>query len=181
MVHVDVICVKAKFFRAACRENWREGHDKLVRLPEVKPETFQRYIDWTYREALVAEATASDGLRQSVDMYLLGEFLDDIKLRNKTLEAIHRHMIVDLLHPGAAETKLIWEKTQPSSPLRRLVIDATVQRMSSVAFKQHISDWPADLVQQVAVSLKQQATSVTCDDFQANLTTYLEVEGDFRH
>lgn len=35
-VHKDVICVKSKFFRAACSDRWQEGQEKVVRLPEAR-------------------------------------------------------------------------------------------------------------------------------------------------
>jgi hypothetical protein len=174
-----VICVKSKFFRAACSERWKdskEGQEKVVRLPEVEPEVFQRYVDWTYRDALVADTAIGDAVTISLKLYLLGDLLDDVRLRNKTTKALMRHVTTDLLHPNAPEAQLIWEKTTPSSLIRKLVVDGTVLRLSAKTFAEHIGEWPAGLVQQVAISLKNQATDMKVADFQAKLAEYLEVE-----
>jgi hypothetical protein len=49
-------------------------------------------------------------MAMSTKLYLLGDVLDDVKLRNKTTKALLRHMTADLTHPHVTLTKLIWTK-----------------------------------------------------------------------
>jgi hypothetical protein len=174
-----VICVKSKFFRATCSERWKdskEGQKKVVRLPEVEPETFQRYVDWTYCDALVADAEIDDGISMSIKLYILADLLDDVRLRNKTTKALMRYITADLMHPNAPKVQLIWEKTTQRSLIRKLIVDATLLRLSAKVFAEHIGEWPAGLVQQVAVALRNQAADMQVADFQAKLAEYLEAE-----
>jgi hypothetical protein len=180
-----VICAKSKFFHAACSERWKdskEGQEKVVHLPEVEPETFQRYIDWTYRDALTYCDTldTENEIRAAmvIRLYLLGDLLDDAKLRNKTMKALMRHVTIDLLHPSAITATVIWEKTTTGSLLRKLVVDSTVMILESRAFEEHIEEWPAGLVQQVAVRLKHQTSNMKPEELQAKLEEYLEAEED---
>jgi hypothetical protein len=176
IVHADVICVKSKFFRAACSERWKEGQEKLVHLPEVDPEIFQRYVDWAYCDTLVADDDISDAVHMSVKLYLLGDLLDDVRLRNKTMKALYRNVHIDLLAPGPGGMRLIWEKTPPGSLLRNFAVNAVTTRMNPGIFEKHIEEWPAGLVQQAAAKLKHQVTTTKPDVAGAKLAEYLEVE-----
>jgi hypothetical protein len=176
IVHADLICIKSKFFLAACSERWSKGEEKIIHLPEVKPETFQRYVDWTYGDAIVAEPGLDASIDMTVDMYLLGDVLDDVRLRNKTTKALLRHITVDRVAPGPRNMRLIWEMTPRSSLLRKLAVDSTATRLNPKKFEQYIELWPAGLVQQVAVKLRHQATNMHADVSRANVADYLEAE-----
>lgn len=114
----------------------------------------------------------------TVKMYLLGDTLDDVRLRNKASKALMRHITTDLLHPNASDLALIWEKTLPESRMRKLMVDATAMRLSPKVFERKIDKYPAGLVQQVAVKLRHQTTSMEIEVFQAKLEDYLEAEDD---
>jgi hypothetical protein len=168
--------VKSKFFRAACSECWKEGQEKVVQLPEVEPEIIQRYVDWTYCDAPIADAEAADAMTMSIKLYLLADLLDDVRLRNKTTKAVYRYINVEFLAPGPRGIKAIWEKTPPGSLMRKLAVDAVTTRLDAELFEKHIEEWPAGLLQQVAAKLKHQATIVAPDVTGTNLAEYLEAE-----
>lgn len=171
-----MICDKSKFFRAACSERWKEGQEKVIRLPEVQSEVFQRYVDWAYCDALTQEATASQEVNMSVELYLLGDLLDNVKLRNATVKAILQHLGKDRLHPGPRNAQLVWEKTLPTSPIRRLMIDAIVLRSSHKCFEEKIEEWPVDMVRRVAVKLTHLGAYVRSSTVLDHSSKYLEVE-----
>jgi hypothetical protein len=50
--------------------------------------------------------------------------------------------------------------------------------LESRAFEEHIEEWPAGLVQQVAVRLKHQTSNMKPEELQAKLEEYLEAEED---
>jgi len=65
-VHQDAICDKSKFSKAACSKHWIEGQEKLIRLPEVKPEVFQRYSNWIYSGTILASRLTPESAWQEV-------------------------------------------------------------------------------------------------------------------
>lgn len=82
-IHKNLICASSKFFQAACSKRWAEGRAKEVHLDEVKTETFRAYIVWVYAGNITAnkskqsdpEEAALDEFAETVDLYLLGEYL----------------------------------------------------------------------------------------------------------
>lgn len=93
MVYKDVICASSKFFKAACSQRWVEGREKKVRLPDVEPKIFQSYVAWLYSGTYQMQACKDDpkevvwsALNTAVELYLLGDVLDDICFRNKMME-----------------------------------------------------------------------------------------------
>jgi hypothetical protein len=175
-VHADVICVKSKFFRAACSDRWKEGQEKLIHLPEVELRAFQRYVDWTYGDAIVAEPILKDALYAAIDMYMLGDMLDDVRLRNKATKAFHRHLTIDYVAPATEGICRIWENSPPNSLLGKLTVDVVVEKLGSDTFEDMVEGLPAGFVQQVAVKLKHQATKTRGNVFRAKLAEYLEPE-----
>lgn len=174
-VHKDVICVKSKFFKAACSDRWT----KFVRLPSVEPGVFQRYLDWAYGDVVVSQATLQDNLEMSVKLYLLGDTLEDVRLRNKVLRALNSYSSIDKLQPGPKSHRLIWDSTPPSSPLRRWAIDAAILRVRRENFERNLSSYPMGFVRQVALKkLMQQKPTVAVKTFQAKLPEYIEVEDE---
>lgn len=100
-VYKDLVCAKSKFFIAACSEHWIEGEEKKVKLPNVSPAVFQRYLsrvyscdlEWVYpdnhEEADVWKLFEEASML--IDLYILGDSLDsldDIDLRNRTMEVL---------------------------------------------------------------------------------------------
>lgn len=96
MVHQSKICEKSKFFSAACSRRWKEGQEKLVRLPEVKIEVFQEYWEWVYSAERCTEESELDAKNAEylllIDLYLLADLLDDTRLRNFSTEEISKSL-----------------------------------------------------------------------------------------
>ena len=110
-MHKDAICGKSKFFKATCSTQWREGQEKVVRLPEVGAKAFQIYVHWAYSDTLVAEPTGAHNVELMVKLYLLGDKLEDIKFRNKALKALNDYAIIDRMLPCCAGVSVIWAET----------------------------------------------------------------------
>jgi hypothetical protein len=83
------LCSKSKFFKAACSESWIKN--KTVRQPHVTVELFRHYCEWIYSETIPANTCTSgstDAMKHKehmllIRLYLFGDSLDDIKLRNE--------------------------------------------------------------------------------------------------
>lgn len=177
MVYPDIICEKSKFFRAACSERWSEGQNKIVRLPEQEPSTFQSYLDWVYSgQVTVDKKSIHSTLFDLIDLYLLGDFLDDVKLRNKCTKALTAYSAKHPMNPGPECITRLWSHTSAGCPLRKWSIDNTVMRLDREYLAQHIANYPAELVQQIAVAAAQKVETESSRAFGGKLPEYLEPE-----
>lgn len=139
-VHKDSICAKSKLFKAACSKHRVEGQKKVVRLPEAIPSVFRRYLLWAYSGHL--EWTADGKIRLEapneadqeaiyeemsmiIELYILGDSLDDIRLRNKVVEILATG--VGYVPNGEQLTRL-WANTTDNSLLRTMFTDRLVLR-----------------------------------------------------
>jgi hypothetical protein len=182
-VRKDVICSKSEFFRAACSTRWLEGQEKVVRLPEVKLELFQVYIDWTYTNTLifgaVVKLTTSNkpSCRGLVDMYLLGDVLDDVKLRNKAMQLLSTHATTNQ-QPSNKTMRHIWRNTPTNSILRKWTVDITILKLNRKCFAKSAEELPAEFTFQIATRLFQQTKTVPMEELKEKLLSleYLEPE-----
>jgi len=180
-VHKDVICVKSKFFRVACSNRWQEGQKKVMRLPQIRSiQAFQKSMNWTYtmklNPGLPSDVTTC--YEYLIELYILGDILDDMKLRNRTL-----HLLNELLWKNTALLcpelcQLVWEHTPSTSPLRKWTVDAYVTLFGQNILKQHGSSYPADFVLQVAIKamglMKDEVTDKA--GMYERMKTYMESE-----
>lgn len=164
---------------------WLEGRDKAVRLPEIDPDVFQTYLDWTYTDCLVVEtAPKSPTLKTKtcrgiVDMYLLGDVLDDIKLRNRAMQLLSSH-VINYRAPNPMTVRHIWANTPTTSLLRNWVVDVLILKLSREYFADHAATYPPDLVLQMATRLLKQTEKLDNNNLEEKMSSseYLEPEGD---
>jgi hypothetical protein len=182
-VHKDIICAKSEFFRAACSTRWLQ--EKVIRLPEIKPNIFQVYSHWAYADTLVPGATATStssnkaSSRGLVDLYLLGDVLDDVKFRNKAMQHLITHA-AENQQPGFKTICHIWKNTPTSSILRRWTVDLAIMNLKRDYFVEHAEDYPAEFVLQIATKLLQQTKPSGRKKLKemSSSPEYLEPEGD---
>jgi hypothetical protein len=160
ILHQDLVCTKSKFFRAACSKQWLEGQEKVVRLPEAKVAAFQMFCHWVYFDDIAkpTRTGTSDEIdvnveqKSLVELYLLGDTLDDVSLRNRT-----KSMLLTSMHDletlvGSAIVRLVWTSTPPGSLLRKMIVDVTVGTQTAEDFAKELSEDPPEFVQEVAVA-----------------------------
>ena len=129
VVEKDRICVKSKFIRAACAsDRWLEGRDMVVRLPEVRSRTlFKRYQSWIRTDTVTVKETTSEtaeerNMKVPIRLHLLGDFLDDVRLRNVTIRALTKYGAC----PSIKHRNFIFEQTTPASPLIKWTVETIV-------------------------------------------------------
>lgn len=177
VVHQDVICAKSKFFKAAC-SGWEEGEESTLRLPKVEGKVFQSYVGWAYGNTLVAASTVDEDVEMAIKLNLLGEVLDDVRLRNRTIKALTSLSVMNKKAPNAADTKVIWANTTSKSLLRKWVVGEMIMRGNRDRFERDVADYPPELVQEVALKLLKQKATTSSKSFQAALSEYLEADDD---
>ena len=132
------------------------------------------YMDWVYFSEIASEAKLSL-TNPLVKLYLLGDMLDNRKLRNKTMQTLHdlTHRTLGGLTPeGICH---IWENTSEGSMLRKWAIDFTVLR-SRKKLANDVPRYPSDFVQQIAVKLMEQTQNISAAAFLARAQEYQEAD-----
>lgn len=182
MVHKDIICAHSKFFAAACSELWIEGQRKVVQIRDHEPKTFQAYMVWLSTRTILVQAEALPEDTESrkrmcahqnqlIDLYLLGDFIDDSQLRNNVVMAL-----VDLRTGISSPSYItrIWNSTLPGNPLRRMYIDKTIMRADREHLIGRIDQHPAGFIQDLTAALLRQTPAEDYEKFAARRNEYLE-------
>lgn len=177
-----MICAKSKFFAAACSKRWIEAKEKQVRLPDVHPPVFQSYLSWVYSTSLnTVEPTNDDideitnekdrAVARYVELYLLGDALDDVHLRNRVMKTL----VLDTTTVPCLQTvHRVWEHTPDSSLIRKMILDRAISRTKRAYLVDNLTQHPETFVQQVALTLLQGAQKLSREAFEAKLPSYLE-------
>ena len=88
-VHPSILAAHSEFLKSALKEEWTEGKDRVIKLPEDDPEIFYIYVQWLYTGTIFTktkeEAHSFDHL---VDLYLLGEKMLDQVFQNRVMDAL---------------------------------------------------------------------------------------------
>ncbi|KAI4107883.1 MAG: hypothetical protein LQ339_002493 [Xanthoria mediterranea] len=134
-IHWGLLTSKSTFFNAALTGSWQECSDGKIRLVEEDPELFSTYVLWIYNQDWTVDET-NGGKPLSSDahckLYILADRFGSESLQNQ---------IVDRLRDRAAATRsrfemrvktfgFVDENTVEGAPLRRLLVDFLVWRLS---------------------------------------------------
>lgn len=133
-VHEGLIRAHSPFFDVALNKVWREGAERIIKLPEEVPEVFKKYIQWLYSNQIHVKSEKSLlGYPQLAKLYVLGERFMDHKFKDCVIDAMvtgcrtkeetlgrKRHF------PDDDSITAIYEGTPVASPARRLMVDLHV-------------------------------------------------------
>lgn len=102
--------------------------------------------------------------------------MDDIKLRNETMQAIGKKKHERHKNLGPDLIRLIYKQTTPVSLLRKWVVHATIYRSNRTSFAKDLEDFPPNFVADVALKLMQQTERDTMgrDAFLKETSKFLE-------
>jgi hypothetical protein len=183
LVHQQIISLKSKFFTAACRKVWTEGAEKLVRLPEVEPRLFRSYLNWVYTGDLAVDVSVADAeetaselkYRGFVKLYVLGDTLDDLALRNSAMK-----IIVNGDHQlGPKSITWAFENTPPTSLMRKQLVRVAATRWNRETYIKQEELYPTEFVRALALQLmqlKSDSDRLTHTSFVNMLPEFLEDE-----
>lgn len=175
-VHKDMIYTKSKFFRAACSELWASGRERIVRPPEGALEQYQIYVEWVYTSRINIDARGSEHKQEMlVEMFILGDVIDDYQLRNTTMEAL----IASIQEPAddciddplssvtttCYQLHRVYEATMAGSPLRQFFVNWIMKRSTRDSIKSLIAVMPAEFVQELAVAALEQIELMDDEEF----------------
>lgn len=131
IVHKEVLVRSSKFFQAACNGSFKEATEKTTRLPDLDVDTFQAYVHWAYAgdiSLMTSEEATKDGQGQErfkkvVRLYAASDVLDDLRLRNATIDYMVELSEQVNCYPGTKVVAEAYKKTVETSPLRKALVD----------------------------------------------------------
>lgn len=129
----------------------------VVHLPEIRSgKLFRRYLSWV-RDDVANVFPEEEHYNTSVliRFYLLGDFLDDVRLRNVTIQLLTGYGIC----PTIRECNRVFRKTGPNSPLRKWAVDAIISLADGDTFERLSVLYDVDLTLQIATTLMHQRPS----------------------
>jgi hypothetical protein len=162
-VQKNVIINNSAFFSTIFNKSatWKETAERLVRLPEVDPQTFRIYFDWLHNGDVDLACFASrpmycvkwhdrkasrKAIRELIHAYALGYVLQDMGFRNAVVDEMWDLMECTRMYPRAADLDLLCSVVPPQTKMMMLMVDAFAARGRPVDFRTDIDCWPRELL-----------------------------------
>ncbi|KAJ4313386.1 hypothetical protein N0V94_006970 [Neodidymelliopsis sp. IMI 364377] len=185
----DLLTTRSLFFKKALFGEWKEAHDRMVKLPDNDAGVFALYMHFVHTNEL---AVGTNRVPQDADVgyeqfalmqiYVLAEQLQDIKTKNAVLKAIlhgtnkKREHDGCRYYPGEEAINILYKGTPPGSPARKLLVDMYVS-YDVPEWKPTDAEWHGEFIREIAVELlnrktRQKASYECVEDFKP----YLEEE-----
>lgn len=136
-VHESLIRSKSHFFAAALSQDWKEAQEKVVRLPDDRPDIVKLYIKWLYSgKLLVKWTTELQEFERHIGpleyytlacLYIFGEKCCDVTFKNAVVASFVGRMDTKIgdtcWYPVGKAVDIIYNGTTAASPMRQLLID----------------------------------------------------------
>lgn len=117
IVYETLIRNRSLFFEAAMNHDWKEAAERLIQLPEHRPDVFAIYLECINFQRI----SASDS-RTLVDAYILGDVLQDADFRDAIIDVLADTFV----RKSVFTTKMfeyVYDNTPDGSPIRRFFVD----------------------------------------------------------
>ena len=114
-----------------CKKQWNVGREKVVKLPEDRPESFELYLRWLYGRKIYVQELAKSAqsardcneLDKLITDFVFGEKVQDDDYKDAILDTMIAHTINLDKHgqrwfPGIKGAARIYNGTPSGSPAR---------------------------------------------------------------
>lgn len=115
--------------------NWREATERVIELPEDRPEIFAIYMTWLYQKQIATvRSFRPDGTTEF--LHLVQAYIFGDKIQAKAFQNVIINAIIEKKRDSDREgldwfqgipdpdcVDIAYENTHPHSPLRRLMLD----------------------------------------------------------
>jgi len=149
------------YFKAALKDEWREGASKTVELKEDNPEVFKAFFHWIHTGKLYFALDASGKIPLSqmliCEIFVFGDARGSPDLCNTAIDVLlqktHQEWRVPL-----AEAPYVYQNTLPGSALRKFLVDDAVEtyrfeRLSDPSQREHeLLRWPQEFLAEIVVA-----------------------------
>lgn len=134
------------------------------------------YMDWIYFNEIASNVTSSL-TSNLVNLYLLGDMVDDKTLRNKVMDALQTSTHERQKGLSTHTICHIWESTVEGSTLRKWAFDMILLKQRNT-FEENSTKYPPDFVRKIAVELMKQPSDISSAAFLARSQKYQEAHDE---
>lgn len=190
VIHKEVLCGHSEFCRVACGRDWKEGREKTIHLQDTGSEVFRVYVHWLYTGTidmtLMTKPTVPCPSDSAVlhpaycslgAVFILGNFLGDSQFSNCVIDCVLQKVDRGGQTPHPKVFSDIWEHTLQGSGIQRLFSDLLAARIHRVPFDTHKSQYPPDLIMDLATRYVQ-GVEKKCPTFQDRCKYHDHTEGE---
>lgn len=131
-VHRDLLSSRSPYFAAAAKEEWKEGQDCRVPLPDDEHVAVEFYVQWIYAGKIFSRPSANDEdsteLLDLVGAFIFGEKVQDADFRDAVIDSLIASVHTldekeECWYPAGSTIDKAYDGTPEGSPLRRLMVD----------------------------------------------------------
>ncbi|KAK4579959.1 hypothetical protein LTR86_000161 [Recurvomyces mirabilis] len=142
IVHLDIIQPRSPFFDAAIKR-WK-GAETSVVLRDVKPEVFAVHLGCLYHSKIALHddddrytnlSPTGRTYAKLMDLYHLADSIGDLTTCNMTIDHLIKEISASDSLPPRDLVCRTWTNTADSSPLRRLLVDIYIFKLSRKALQ----------------------------------------------
>ena len=171
IVDESVMTKRSKYFKAACRDEWKEATSRTIKIPEVDTDAFCAYLHWVHLEQVAistqydVEACSSDDaplvLDELIRLWLLADRLGDAQLCDCVIDTMldvadSVDISMDWTEAIPAEMlDLIYAATSEGRSLRRLVVDIYAGDLESAQVERGRYEWHPEFVNDIMLVYAQ--------------------------
>ncbi|KAF2751807.1 hypothetical protein M011DRAFT_473115 [Sporormia fimetaria CBS 119925] len=114
VVHEGVLCGRSEFFKRAMGGNWAASETRTVKLEDVDPDVFLRYLNLVVLNKLhIQDLSSARGETHKIaEVYVLAERLQDTKAKNSLIRMlahagkIPKHRTIAMIYDGTTERNM---------------------------------------------------------------------------
>ena len=124
MVHKDILCRSAPYFKAALEGGFKESEDQVLELPNDDPVVFSHFQLWLYTGNILESHESAKDIDWNVliNLYLFGDIRGIPRLQNEAIDLfIDKYVAMNQIPRD--QLNHIYENTLDGSPLRKLMVD----------------------------------------------------------
>lgn len=139
-VHKDLLIFYSDYFRAALNGSFKEAIEGKISLHGEREDVFDIFNQFVYSRVIADEQDHRFTWDLLVATWLFGDKYMVPTLQNIIMDAILEKNRLERAVP-TVQISLIWEKTLPSSPLRRFILDQVVYMMKASKLRLYEQRW----------------------------------------
>jgi hypothetical protein len=139
-VHEVLLCEASEFFASASKEEWKEGQEHRITLPDDTPYIVDLYVQWVYTRRIVIrkKPVEKEADREAcknghefdllIGAFAFGEKVQDGHFKDAVIDAlVHTVAVPDeegsCWYPTKQLVGRAYTGTPQGSPIRRLLVD----------------------------------------------------------
>ncbi|KAF2452000.1 hypothetical protein P171DRAFT_16283 [Karstenula rhodostoma CBS 690.94] len=148
-VHVELLCAHSPYLDQALEDRFEEAGTLYLTLEDDDPKLFTRAVSWMYSGRLgVSILDKSTTWKLLCDLWLLADKYQIIELQNHMIDTLkHKYSVLsekERCNFAPSLVSDIYQRTPPSSQLRRAVTCMAVWAMDGDHFRKHYASFPRE-------------------------------------